>query len=60
MVLDKKTIKIESYLNNSEIENYFLKGIGFYGNKDNYSTLDGSNFMIKKTELDGNYKMISH
>lgn len=49
---------ISTYINNYEIENYFLKAIGF---ADQYSlqSLNGARFMIKKTEVNGDVKVYS-
>lgn len=44
-------------MNNYEIENYFLKAVGFL-KKNSYSTLNGATFLIKKSELDGSYKTL--
>lgn len=55
---EENKLKISAFLNNFEIENYFLKAIGFI-NKNQYQNIDGATFAIKKTELDGNSKIIT-
>ena len=50
--------KISTYINNYEIDNYFLKAIGFI-NTNEYQSVDGARFMIKKTEVNGDVKVYS-
>lgn len=51
-------LKISTYINNYEIENYFLKAIAFV-NTEEYQSVDGARFMIKKTEVNGDVKVYS-
>lgn len=55
---EKDELKLVSFLNNFDIENYFLKSIGFL-RKNEYQTLNGATFLIKKTDLDGNYQVMT-
>ena len=59
-ILDKtsENYSLVSYLNNFEIENYFLKAIGFL-EQNSYQMLHGATFQIKKTELNGEYKVMT-
>lgn len=56
--LDSAGYKISTYINNYEIENYFLKAIGFADHNE-YQSLNGARFMIKKTEINGDLKIYS-
>ena len=56
--IENDVIGFLSYINNYEIENYFLKAVSFF-DKNSYSTLGGSTFTIKKTELNGDYKIMT-
>ena len=58
MEQDSVGIKISTYINNYEIENYFLKAIGFTDHNE-YQSLNGARFMIKKTEVNGDTKVYS-
>lgn len=55
---DSSGYKISTYINNYEIENYFLKAIGF-ADQNEYQSLNGARFMIKKTEVNGDVKVFS-
>ncbi len=55
---DSEGLKIATYINNYEIENYFLKAIGF-GDFNEYQSINGARFMIKKTEVNGDVKIYS-
>lgn len=55
---DSSGLKISTYINNYEIENYFLKAIGF-ADQNELQSLNGARFMIKKTEVNGDIKVFS-
>lgn len=54
----EKDYQIAGYINNFDIENYFLKSIGFL-EKSQVQVLNGATFLIKKTELSGDTKQMS-
>lgn len=58
MEQDSSGLRISTYINNYEIEHYFLKAIAF-ADHDKYQSLNGARFMIKKTEVNGDIKVYS-
>ena len=45
-------LKIVCYINNYEVENYFLKGMAF-GNHKELQSINGATFFIKRTDFYG-------
>lgn len=51
-------LKIACYINNYEVENYFLKGMAF-ANKHELQSLNGARFFIKRTDFYGSVSSFS-
>lgn len=50
--------KMQGYINNFEIENYFLKGVTL-GNVNEYQSLNGASISIQKTGFYGEVTVVN-
>ena len=52
------SLSIASYINNYEVDNYFLKGIAF-ANEHELQSINGASYFIKRTDFYGTVSSFS-